>query len=429
MSIKLTDYSPIRCLPYKVPYKLQVPVKKELEKLLDLGVIHKPNSVYVSPGFPIRKKDDSIRFVIDYRRLNTVTQKESYPFPNVCEELMSIPANQIFSKVDLSMGYHQIALEEESQKYTSFIVFDEQYEYTRVPFGLTNAPSVFQRILRNIFGNLTYVRVFLDDIIIFSPTVQQHYHDLHQLLLKIKENNITINYPKSEFFKREINYLGHIINDAGIKPDTSKLDQFKLNESPKTRKQLLKILGVLNWFRPFIKNLSIKLKAITDKTSSKIPFTWSNDDSEKIKSVVEEIKQHTLISFPNYNEEFQLEVDACGNGLGAVLYQKEKIIGFFSKKLLTNQMNYTNTEKEMLAITESLTNFKSYIYDSKINVFTDHANLLYNGTNLSKRVERWKLLLTEFNVELHYKQGRHNVVADTLSRSYLGVTKIEEPLI
>jgi transposase InsO family protein len=419
MNITLTDSHPISSKPYKLPYKLKKETEEEIQRLLKLGIIRKSKSLFASPAFPVEKRNGKIRLVVDYRQLNKRTLKESYPFPSVWEGIQSIPKNQIFSQIDLSMGFHQIRLSEESIKLTSFIIPGAQYEYLRVPFGLANSPRFFQRIMNDLLGHLPFVNIFVDDIFIFSPSISEHQSHLLQILEIFKANNIIINLEKSSFFQKEVKYLGHIITQDGIKPDTSRIETFRKNPMPKTGKQLLKLLGYLNWFRPFIRDLSPRIASLTSKTSKNIPFNWTPEDSHLVNTIFNEIIQSTLLTFPDHKLPFTIEVDASDQGLGAVLFQKDKIIGFYSHKFNKSQLNYTVTEKELLAIIESLAHFRRIIYQSKIIIKTDHANLLYTPALESGRAQRWKLLLEEYDYELHYKKGSTNVIADQLSRCFL----------
>ncbi|KAI5152459.1 hypothetical protein ENBRE01_2846 [Enteropsectra breve] len=203
-----------------------------------------------------QKKSGGIRLIVDYRAINSITIKEAFPFPNVRDVLQSIPKSKVFSQLDLKQGYHQIEVDEPSRKYTAFVIPCGHYGYTRVPFGLANAPRLFQRTMLNILGHLPSIKVFLDDFLIFSQNDTEHGEHLNSVLNLLIKNNLTISFEKSNFFQDSVSFLGHIISEHGIKPDISRikdLDQFK---RPETKKQLLHLLGVINWFRPFIPKLS-----------------------------------------------------------------------------------------------------------------------------------------------------------------------------
>lgn len=412
--IKLTTNEIIFAKPYPIPYKLMDAVKQEIKRLKELDVIQESTSAYSSPAFPILKKNGNIRLVVDYRKLNKITIKDSFPFPSVQDQLRTLLNAKCFSQIDLNSGYYQIPLHADDYQYTSFVLPFGQYEFKRLPFGLANAPRIFQRIMNKIFEDLNFVKIFLDDILIYSNSIEEHSLHLETILNRCKLNDISINFEKSNFLKKEVNYLGNIVSSEGIKPDTSNLKEIHL-EVPKTLKQLQRIIGIINWFRPYIKNLSEKMKSITDKTK-KGKFKWTDQDSETIKTIYEEIKQGFKLSYPDFTKDFIIESDASDYGIGAVLLQENKIIGIFSAKLNSAQRNYTVSEKELLAIIEALRHFKPIIYNSKITVRTDHANTLFNTNAENSRIQRWKLLLEEFNIDLKHIKGTENNIADHLSR-------------
>ncbi|KAG0431927.1 Transposon Tf2-11 polyprotein, partial [Dictyocoela muelleri] len=215
-------------------------------------------------------------------------------------------------------------------------------------------------------------------------------------------------------FQNQIVYLGHVIDKRGIRPDTTRLKPLK-QILPKTKKQLQRLVGIINWYRPYIKDLSQKMIKIYDKLKRNNKFEWTDSDTEDIKLIYAEIEKQTLLYYPDINLPFQLKTDASDTCIGATLKQKEKIIGFYSYKLNKSEKNYTIVEKETLDIIKSLLHFKNIIFNSPIEVRTDNANLLYNGP-LSKRIERWKYVLQEFNITFKHIKGKNNTIADSFSR-------------
>ncbi|MGL5707608.1 MAG: reverse transcriptase domain-containing protein [Aeromonas sp.] len=417
MQIILTSNETVTSKPYPIPFKIQNEVNVEIKRLLKEGIIKPSKSNYSSPAFPVLKRNGNIRLVVDYRKLNSITKKETYPFPNVWDEVRSIPKSNYFSQIDMCNGYHQLLLSKESRKFTAFVVPGGLYEYTRVPFGLANAPRIFQNVMRKLLGHLNFVRIFLDDILIFSTTIFEHETHIKTVLDILEMNNIGIGFEKSKFCSNSVKYLGFNITTNGFGPDTSRVSEFKQMPPPKTRRQLLKILGFINWFRPFIKNLSTIIVKLTDKTRHiKERFEWTNEDQNIINLIYEKIETAALLSYPNYNENFSLDVDASDRGVGGVLYQSNRLVGIFSKKFSKTQRNYTITEKEFFAIYLALEHFKKIVYGSHIEIYTDHSNLLYDTNVESSRVNRWKLILEDFSITLNYRKGDMNIAADTLSR-------------
>ncbi|MEG0619337.1 MAG: reverse transcriptase domain-containing protein [Bacilli bacterium] len=416
MEIKLTKETLISKKPYSIPNKLIEPLKLEISRLKKLDIIQDSTSTYASPGFPILKRNGNIRLVVDYRDLNSITIKEAHPFLNLWDEIRSIPQCNIFSQLDLNMGYHQITIDRESRKYTAFSTSFGHFEYKRMPFGLCNAPRVFQRIMRELLGHLYFTKVFLDDILIHSKNISEHFEHLKTVLTILKENNVSINFEKSKFATEEVRYLGHIIDKNGIMPDTSNmLKPTELYPANSIRK-IRRLCGYINWFRPYIPSISQKMIPISNLTKKTCKIKWGEEHSKIVDNILQEINQKMKLRYPNYNEPFNLDVDASELGMGGILYQSHGIIGIFSAKFSDTEIRYTVSEKEMLSVITALKKFKKIIYLSKIIIYSDHANLCFNTDLSTNRMQRWKLALMEYDYIIKHKKGLDNSVADTLSR-------------
>ncbi|KAG0440573.1 Retrovirus-related Pol polyprotein from transposon [Dictyocoela muelleri] len=280
--INTLDSNPISCKPYRIPYSLEKKVKEEINKLLELKIIRPSKSSFASLAFPIVKKTGNVRLVVYYRRLNKITVKEAYPFPNIIDQLNSIKKAKWYLQIDLNMGYYQIHMKEEDIHETTFVTTTSHYEFLRVPFGLSNAPRIFQRAMGYMFEGLDFVKVFLDDILIFSATTEKHEQNVEKVLEILQKNNASINFEKSNFFQKEVTYLGNIISSLGIRPDTSRVNGFRKELYPKNKKGIMKIIGYLNWFRPYIRNLISRISPITEKLKRGNLFSWNEED----KSIV-----------------------------------------------------------------------------------------------------------------------------------------------
>ncbi|KAI5150824.1 hypothetical protein ENBRE01_1735 [Enteropsectra breve] len=407
---------PLTSKPYDVPFKIRDAMKNEIQRLLDEGIIIRSTSTYASPAFGILKRNGDLRLVVDYRRLNSITVKDTYPFPSVWTTLRTMVGATVFTQLDLRQGYHQIPLDSRDRHYTSFVLPIGQFEYTRLPFGLTNAPRAFQRILAGMLEDFTFALVFLDDIIIFSPDRQSHAKHVTDVLTRLKSQGVALNFDKSSFMQEEVTYLGCIISKEGIKPNTSRVPDIDHISRPRTRRELLKILGFINWFRPFIKSLSTKIETLKVKTSKKAEFHWNDSDQAKLQKNFQEIKSQPTPFHPDFEKPFELHTDASDAGIRAVLTQQNNIVGLFSRKYITSQHNYTVTEKEFLAIVEGLEYFRQYLFNSPVTVFTDHVNNIFDTDNISKRVQRWKTLLCDYDYTIIYRKGLENGRADGLSR-------------
>ena len=250
-------------------------------------------------------------------------------------------------------------------------------------------------------AHLPFIRVFIDEILVFSSTEEDHAHHLSQLLEQCRN----INFEKSNFFQSEVRYLGHILNQDGIRPDITRIGRIHELNAPKPRRQLLKLFGFINWFRPFIRGLSNRISRLTQKIKKNTRFECTVADKKIVEDTVDEIAQQTLLATPDLTKPFVLEVDASDMALGAALRQGDRLIALFSKSLTNSQKNYTTTEKELLAAVEAIKHFHTIIFGSKVTIRTDHANLLPNPGVQTSRVQRWKLVLADYDLAFQHCPG------------------------
>ncbi len=280
-TIDLKDSVPVRSTPYPIPFHFYGKVKDEINRLLHLNIIKKSFSAYGSPCFAINKKNGSIRLVVDYRRLNTKLDDSAYPFPNIWDQLKSIPSSKYFSQIDITMGYHNVKIRQNDIPKTAFVLPWGQYEFNRIPFGIKTAPRCFQHIMSEILSEYEFVKVFIDDILIFSNTYEKHLIHLDKVLTALAQNNVSVNFEKSNFGKHTVHYLGYVIDEHGIKANHEKIKGFK-QTLPKigkaTAKQIKGVIGFIEWFRPFIPNLSAKIDTINEKTRKNVKKEWTEND-------------------------------------------------------------------------------------------------------------------------------------------------------
>ncbi|KAG0440307.1 Retrovirus-related Pol polyprotein from transposon 17.6 [Dictyocoela muelleri] len=409
----------IKIRQYTVPFAIRETAKKHIKELIDKKIIQKSDSKYCSPAFIIPKRDNAPRLVVDYSNINKHTIKEVFPCPNLHECLTELSNNKIFSSIDLNMGYHQIIMDENSRKYTSFIFLSEQYEYLRMPFGLANAPRTFQRAMQNILGHLDFVKIYLDDVLIHSKEIEEHHNHIMEVVRKLKESGMSINLDKSKFYKFKIEYLGHFITPLGYRPNLDKINIYKKIPLPKTLKQLQKLIGIINWFRPFLSQISNKIIFLTDKLRIiDKNIKWEPDEIKKMQNIWEEIKNSPWLSYPNFSEKFFIEVDASERGIGGVLYQNHGILGFYSYKLNDTEIRYSIVEKESFAIYKMIIRFKSILFNGNIVVKTDNRNSLFNPKDSNSRINRWREQLSEYSIDYQFISGKNNIIADKLSREF-----------
>ena len=417
IDIPLTDESKIATQhEYMVPLAKRDIVKEHIKELENKKIIRRSKSNFCSPAFIIPKPDGDIRMVVDYKNLNKITKNMYYPFPRIEEQFLHIDGSKWFSKIDIRMGYHQMEVFKNDIHKTAFGILGEKYEFCKMPFGLKNAPFYFQRAMKNVLKTLEFVNIFIDDILIFSKNHNDHVKHINIVLDKLVENNVIINYKKSEFFKQELTYLGHVINREGIKPQLDQIEKLNNVKTPKTKKHVMKLIGLIQWFRPYIKNLSQKIIQITSKLQKDIKFCWSSSDTETINDIVYELKNQPILFYPNLNQTFVIHTDASETACGAILSQEKGVVRIYSHKFNSVELNYTIVEKEFLAVILALRHFRNIILGTKIIIKTDNKNIVnYHGAKYN-RIKRWKDELIEFNPELEHISEKENVGADALSR-------------
>jgi hypothetical protein len=400
---------------YHVTAKFVERAKMELKRLCDEGIIVESDSKCISPAFLIVKKTLDLRLVIDYRELNEYIIDEYYDIPKIIENLMLMGANEYFTTIDLKNGFNQIPLDRESQELTGFMLMNKTYRYRRVPFGIRSGPKLFQKTISRFLEGIENCFVYIDDIVIYSKTLEEHNKTVIEVLERLKKFEVRINFDKCQFYCKDIKLLGYFISQRGIRADPKYFENKTLDIIPKTKKQVQKVIGIVNWYRRFIPKISERMHSITELLKLE-KFKWSEEQTHIVEEIKDEIKKGAVLRFPDFKKKFILETDASNIGIGAVLYQEHGVIGYYSKKLNDTEKNYSIVEKELYAILKSLDFFRDIIQGFQIDIYTDSKNCLYAANNFNSRIERWKVMLNDFNFNIKGIKGTENVIADTLSR-------------
>lgn len=420
---------PIARQMYRLGHNMEEIVKIMVHDLLTKGIIRPSSSPWRSPIVLVPKKNKDWRLCVDYRHLNNITRKDKYPMPNIEEILDSLAGATIFSKLDALSGYHQIPMAEEDSEKTAFVCKEGIFEYIKMPFGLVNAPATFQRIMDKILEKekWKFAAVYLDDIIIYSKSKDDHEKHLKIVCDKLKLAGIILNEKKCVYNVESINILGHIVDNKGIRPDPERITAIKQFPLPKTKKELMSFLGLIGYCRKFIRNLSEKAKPLYEvvkKEKEEVKLHLKKNEVQKeIENLKKCISTDALLALPNVKEKFILTTDASGVGVGAVLSQiqdgKERVVSYFSKTHNTAQINYSTTEQELLAVISAVDHYRSYLLGNKFLIRTDHKAITYllKTKELKSRVMRWALLLQEFDFEIEYLRGPENF-SDILSRAF-----------
>lgn len=436
------DLLPGAPLPTSRLYNLSRPEQEAMEQYIQnslaAGII-RPSSSPVGAGFFfVDKKDKSLRPCIDYRGLNKITVKNKYPLPLIESAFQPLHKAKIFTKLDLRNAYHLVRIREGDEWKTAFNTPLGHFEYLVMPFGLTNAPAVFQALVNDVlrdFLNKT-VYVYLDDILIFSETLEEHVHHVRQVLQRLLENKLFIKAEKCEFHKESVSFLGYIVGSGQVKPDPAKIEAVAAWAQPKNVKQLQRFLGFSNFYRRFIQNYSQIAAPLTRLTSPKVPFFWSTDAEEAFQELKKRFISAPILVHPDPARQFIVEVDASDSGVGAVLSQhspsdqKLHPCAYFSRRLSPAECNYTIGDRELLAVKLALEEWRHLLEGAEhpFVVWTDHKNLSYvkSAKRLNSRQARWALFFDRFNFVLTYRPGSKNVKADSLSRQFVSADASEE---
>ena len=439
--IPLLDDVPIKQRYRRLPPSQYEQVKAHIKELLDRGVVRPSCSPYSSPIVVVQKKDGEMRLCVDYRLLNAKTRRDAYPLPRIEESLDALSGAQLFTTLDLASGYNQVTVAEKDKAKTAFCTPFGLFEFNRMPFGLCNAPGTFQRLMERIFGDQSFqsVLLYLDDIVIFSSSFEEHLQRLDLVLSRLKQQNLKLKLKKCHFFKKEVKYLGHVISAAGVATDPDKITAVAEWKRPTTTKELRSFLGFASYYRRFVRGFAKHAAPLHHlvaeiEGSKKKPKQfgkgvlgerWNQECEQGFRTLRDLLVSAPVLGYANFSKPFTLEIDASHSGLGAVLSQEQdghcKPIAFASRGLRQaerNMSNYSSRKLELLALKWSVTEkFREYLLGAKFIVFTDNNPLKYLKTAKLGAVEqRWQSELALFDFEIEHRPGTANRNADALSR-------------
>ena len=422
--IRLTDNQPFRVTQYPIPFRAKDAVEKELKTMLEQDIIRHSSSPYCSPITIVNKPDGSIRLCIDFRKLNSITLFDNEPIPQLDEIMTRLNKAKYFSKLDLSKGYFQVPLKEECKQFTAFKTSMGLMEFNYLPFGLSTAAPTFQRAMYKALHHLPFVASYFDDILIFSDSWEEHLKHIDSTLEALSKAHFTVKPTKCILGSREINFLGHIVSQGIIKPDPQKTDKILNLERPKTKKDVRKICGVLNYYRKFVPFFSELLEPLTNLTKKSEPtyINWTPECEIAFTRIKHAMASQPILILPDLNEEFIVRTDASSKAIGAVLMQKKdnilRPIYYVSRKLLDRERNYPICEKEALAIVFAFHMFSRYLFWSKFKLQCDSKclSVIKQNKTVNPRILRWSLAIQGFNFDWEHISGQNNRISDVLSR-------------
>ncbi|SAL97626.1 hypothetical protein [Absidia glauca] len=405
--------SPVATPDYRRSHTENLAIKEEVKSMLAKKMIVPSTSDWCSPAVLIKKPDGSFRFCVDYRRLNKVTIKDKYPLPRINELLDSLQGSKIFSTIDLESGYWQLPMELQDAKKTAFVADGSLYEFTCLPFGVVNGPASFKRFMHGVLRGLGRTMVYLDDVIIYSKSVEQHEQDLRLVLARLAKYDFKISRNKCQFFCKEVKFLGFLMSGNGVRSDPIKTEPIKNWPQPTSAKDVQQFMGLCAFYHKFMENLSTKAKPLYALLKADKTFEWTPQAQAAFEELKTRLIKLPTLAYPDPQQPYDLHTDASNIGIGAVLVQHGRPISYASRTLQASEINYHTTEKECLAIVWALNHFYCYLYGATFTIYTDHAALKsILSTKMPRgRIARWILTLQSYQFTIVHKKGTLNTDA------------------
>ena len=420
------DFFPGASIPNKPSYRTSPEETKELqrqvEELLAKGWVRESMSPCDVPVLLVPKKDGSWRMCVDCRAINNITVKYRHPIPRLDDMLDELFGAKFFSKIDLKSGYHQIRMREGDEWKTAFKTKHGLYEWLVMPFGLTNAPSTFMRLMNHVLRKFInkFVVVYFDDILIYSKNLNDHLEHLTCVLSVLRKEKLYANLKKCTFCTDQVVFLGYVVSSQGISVDEEKVKAIQDWPTPKSVSDVRSFHGLASFYRRFVKNFSTLASPLTEVIKKNVGFKWGKEQEQAFEKLKFKLTHAPLLSLPNFDKTFEIECDASGVGIGAVLMQEGKPLAYFSEKLNGATLNYPTYDKEMYSLIRALKTWQHYLWTKEFVIHSDHESLkfLKGQQKLNKRHARWMEFLETFPYVIRFKKGKENVVADALSRRY-----------
>ncbi|XP_074555934.1 uncharacterized protein LOC141811777 [Curcuma longa] len=380
-----------------------------------------------------KQKDGTWRMCVDCRAINKITVKYRHPIPRLDDMLDELHGSCIFSKIDLKSGYHQIRMREGDEWKTAFKTRYGLYEWLVMPFGLTNAPSTFMRLMNHILRAFIgdFVVVYFDDILIYSKNLDEHLNHLQKVLLVLRNEKLYANLQKCSFCTSQIEFLGYIVSAKGIAVDEEKVKAIREWPTPKTINEVRSFHGLASFYRRFVKNFSTLAAPLTEVVKKNVGFHWDSEQNSAFNLLKEKLTSAPILALPNFAKTFEIECDASGIGIGAVLIQEGQPLAYFSEKLSGATLNYPTYDKEMYALVRALETWQHYLWPKEFVIHTDHESLkhLKSQSKLNRRHAKWVEFIESFPYVIKYKRGMENIVADALSRRYTLISTLNTKLL
>ena len=429
--------APIRSMPRPVPHHKKVEVDRQIDEMLERGLIAPSNSEWASPILMVKKKDGSLRFCIDYRRVNDVTKHDSFPLPNIHDCLSSLNGQcNVISSLDMARGYWQMGADPETQEKLAFTTHRGLFKPLVQPFGPKGGVAHFSRIMNSLLGSMQWeqILIYLDDILVFGRNFEEHLGRLQKVFATLIKANLKLKPQKCKLFKQSVAFLGHSVSAEGILPLQDKIEVMKSWPIPSNKEDVSSFLGLASYYRRFVDNFAITAEPLNRLTRKNVIFQWDADCEEAFLRLREALINPPVLAYPDFAEKFILTTDASGVGIGAVLSQiqngQERVVAYASRTLNKAERNYSATERECLGIIWATEHYQYYLLGAPFIIYTDHNPLAYlrSVSQPQGRLARWILKLEQYDYEVRYKPGKSIPHADALSRHPAYVAGVQLPV-
>lgn len=425
---------PIHRMPHRQSPMMREAMEDIIKEQLDQGIIEPcAGSPWASPAFLVAKgsategSKKKWRMVVDYRGLNAATVERVLNIPRADDIFDNVGQSHpvFFSCLDLQAGFHQMPIEESDRDKTAFITHSGTFAYRTLPMGMTNSPRSFQLLMDLVLAGASYKHAlaYLDDVIIFSNSYESHLSHIEDVFGRLRQAGLKLRASKCVLFRREIKYLGHLLSAQGIAPHADNVEPIKKLKVPDSVAAVRSFLGMVGYYRKFIRNFACRAKPLTNLTREGVPFEWGENEQAAFTDLRDALVGRDVLAYPDFSRPFELTTDACNYGMGAVLAQRDsqnrvRPVAFAAKTFGVTEENYPITEKELCAVVWACNHFRVYLESKRFKLFTDHKalNWMLTTSKLNPKMARWVTTLQGFKFDIAHVKGKENVVADALSR-------------